>query len=357
MTMETNVMKRPLRCTLWIFAALLAVQFAPSPADGVTGVKPWKFVVLGDTRSNPCDTDGGVAGFNRDAVERLAVAVAAEKPDLVLVPGDIVLGNGYACRSPQPPPESPESQLRGWRRAMKPVYDSGARVLPVRGNHEMDRDAIMADWSSCRKRLPVERTILDAWRAVFNDPYIPVDGPPGQKGLTYAVPHKNALFVGFDQTVDQFQVEQKWFRQVLRGNRRTHLFTFGHYPAFAVKHRDSLSCYATARDRFWDAIGSAGGRIYFCGHDHFYDRSIIRDSRGRGIRQVLVGNGGAPLSRHPGGYPDPRVKGEERLDNSYGYLLVTVNGDEVTAKLKLLEPSGGWRTGDSFRYTVRHRVR
>lgn len=348
-------MNRIVRLTLCAFGVLLAVQIATPPAGGVAEEQSWKFVVLCDTRSNPCDADGGVKGINADALGKVAAAVAAEKAELVLVPGDMVLGNGYACKTPQPPPDPPESQFRAWRLAMKPVYDAGAKVLPLRGNHEMDRDAIMSDWSSCRKRVPIESKIMDAYRLVFNDPYIPANGPRKQKGLTYSLPHKNALFVGFDEITDQFQVDQKWFDQILAKGKRRHLFVFGHYPAFAVKHKDCLACYGEARNRFWDAIGKAGGRLYFCGHDHFYDRASIPDGKGRLIQQVLVGNGGAPFSSDKDGYPDPKVKREEHIENAYGYVVVTVNGDSVSAKLKALDPAGAWRNADAFCYRAARR--
>jgi hypothetical protein len=348
-------MKRAVRLVFCVCGLLLATQVAIRPAGGTAEEASWKFVVLCDTRSNPCDADGGVHGVNAAVLGRIAVAVAAEKPDVVLVPGDLILGNGYTCKPPQPAPDPPENQFRLWRQVLKPVYDTGARVLPLRGNHEMDRDAIMSDWSSCRKRQPVEQTILNAYRAVFNDSYIPANGPGTQKGLTYSLSHKNALFVGLDETTDQFQVDQKWFDKVLAKDKRTHLFVFGHYPAYAVKHKDCLACYGRARNRFWDAIGNAGGRLYFCGHDHFYDRAAIPDAKGHLLQQVLVGNGGAPFSSDPDGYPDPKVRREEHIENAYGYVVVSVKGREVSARLKVLDPSGVWRNADAFCYLAPRR--
>jgi hypothetical protein len=330
---------------------LLAMIVTPQAARAAAE-QPWKFVVMGDTRSNPCDADGGITGINGAVIARLAVAVAAEKPELVLVPGDMILGNGYSCKPFQTPPAPAESQFRAWRLAMKPVYDSGAKVLPVRGNHEMDKDAALSDWSSCRKRIPVEQKNLEAFRRVFNDPYLPTNGPLNQQGLTYALAHRNALFIALDQTVDQFQVDQQWFDRTLAMNKLPHLFAFGHYPAFSVKHKDSLACYGEARDRFWDAFGNGGGRLYFCGHDHFYDRATIKDRGGRTIQQVLVGNGGAPFTSFRGNYPDQRVRREQHLENSYGYLVVTVTGTEVSTRLKLLDGGGAWQTGDAFSYSV-----
>jgi len=343
-------MKRIVRTGLCVLGLILVTQTMTRTVGGAAKEAPWKFAVLCDTRSNPCvDPGGGAQGVNMTALGKIASAVAAEQVEIVLVPGDVALGNGYACKPPTPVPNAPESQYQLWRKVMGPVYDSGAKVLPVRGNHEMDRDAVMSDWSSCRKRIPIENRLLDAYRKVFNDPYIPKNGPENQKGLTYALAHKNALFVGFDQITDQFQVNQKWFEQILAKDKREHLFVFGHYPAFAVKHKDCLACYGPARDRFWNAIGGAGGSMYFCGHDHMYDRAVIADSKGHQIQQVLVGNGGAPFSHFYGPYADKRVGGAEHLENVYGYVVVTVDGDTVSAKLMVLDvQSGAWRNADVF---------
>jgi hypothetical protein len=75
----------------------------------------------------------------------------------------------------------------------------------------------------------------------------------------------------------------------------------------------------------------------------------IADSTGHQIQQVLVGNGGAPFSHFFGPYGDKRVGGAEHLENVYGYLVVTVDGASVSAKLMVLDTqSGPWKTADAF---------
>lgn len=348
-------MKRVVTVTVCLAALLFSLHAAISHA-APPAPTPWKFVVLCDTRSNPCkDEGGGVNGVNADIVKKIAAAVVAERPEVVLVPGDMILGNGYPCTPAVPRPDPAGKQFSYWRQLMQPVYDAGAKVLTVRGNHEMDKDAKSTDHDGCSKKTPTESTLLPAYRAFFNDPTLTASGPANQKGLTYSFPHKNALFVGMDQIVDQFEGDQKWFEQVVASNKLPHLFVFGHYPAFVVRHNDSLACFSDSRDRFWNALGRAGGRLYFCGHDHLYDRSTIPDAQGHLIQQVLVGNGGAPFVYNTGGYPDPRVRREEHIEGAYGYVVVTVNGDEVSGRLKVLDPQGAWRNADAFSYLANRR--
>ena len=106
---------------------LLLIVAALLPATGMAKDKPWKFVVLSDTRSDPCAADGK-GGVNTVTLGRIAKAVANEKPDLVLVPGDLVLGNAYKCA----PADPYDTQLKNWRKVMGPVYDANIPVLPTR---------------------------------------------------------------------------------------------------------------------------------------------------------------------------------------------------------------------------------
>ena len=55
-----------------------------SPAPSGT----WTFVVFGDSRDNTKDTLTGVSPY----LDPVAVAIAAEKPDLVMYNGDLVSG-------------------------------------------------------------------------------------------------------------------------------------------------------------------------------------------------------------------------------------------------------------------------
>jgi len=305
--------------------------------------KPWKFVVLSDTRSDPCAADGK-GGVNSVILGRIATAVANEKPDLVLVPGDLVLGNAYKCS----PADPYDAQLKNWRKVMGPVYDAKIPVLPTRGNHELlSKDYFPNE--PCRPVTP-DPAALQTWLSVF-DKDVPQNGPEGQKGLTYAYTHKNALFIGLDELTDYQSYNPAWFDAVIKAHKRRHLFVFGHFPAFGVMHRDNLSCNSATRDALWESIGMNSGRLYFCGHDHFYDRVEVADPTGVNIQQVLVGNGSAPFYNYSGGYSDKRVKPQKRILSKPGYLVVTVNGARISAKLKTLD-DGKFIVSDKFGYTL-----
>ena len=72
-------------------------------------------------------------------------------------------------------------------------------------------------------------------------------------------------------------MNQAWFDARIASKTEAHLFVYGHEPAFGVNHNDNLALYPRERDLFWNALGKGGGRVYFCGHDHLYNRADLLD--------------------------------------------------------------------------------
>ncbi len=144
-------------------------------------------------------------------------------------------------------------------------------------------------------------------------------------------------------TNGQHKVNQDWLDRQLYENKNLHVFIFGHEPAFEASHRDNLAFYPKERDFFWDSIGKAGARVYFCGHDHFYNRALIPDNKGNKIWQIIEGTGGGSLKKWSGTYrEEKRVKGEYYDGDHHGYILVIVEGAKVTVNWKaLIKPGHG----------------
>jgi hypothetical protein len=184
---------------------------------------------------------------------------------------------------------------------VEPVYDAGIKVYPVRGNHENGPPdpLISFPWPPDPPNYPTIRTITElkaAYRTAISDAWIPANGPAGEEGLTYSFVYKNAFFVGLDQFINPFKVNQSWLDDQFRQNKQPHTFVYGHAPAFRVGHTDSLASYPEERDLFWNSLGSADVRMYFSGHDHLCNRGHVNDQTGHTIYQVLAGSGGAPFN-------------------------------------------------------------
>jgi len=194
---------------------------------------------------------------------------------------------------------------------MVPLAAAGIPVYPIRGNHDSD---------------------ILAWNAVFSGTRaLPANGPPGEENLTYSFVHNNALFIGLDQvvTTHSYRVNQAWFDEQLRDSTVPHVFVFGHYPAYAVYHASCLAEYPSPRDAFWSSLADAGARVYFTGHDHFFDHAVIPAGDGAQIHQYVVGSVGAPFYHWLDTYTDPRVQGVFHAEN-YGYVVVDIDGLDVT---------------------------
>lgn len=338
----------------WLVLSLVAVSFLLNGCSGSIVQTKWTYAVYCDSRGDNDTKNLAKSGVNEAVVDAVARDMVKEGVELVIFPGDMV--NGW--RSISTPYAD---QFANWRKAMAPVYGAGIKVYPVRGNHETGpfNQPIKFPWppgSGPEPTIVPDAGLMTAYRNAFSDPWIPANGPAGEVGLTYSFNYKNAFFVGLDQSVNPFRVNQPWLNAQLAQNTQLHTFVYGHTPAFRVGHADSLAYYPKDRDLFWNSLGNAGVRMYFSGHDHLYNRAHIQDQAGHTIYQVLTGAGGAPFNTWAPPYAEgDKVVGDYHKEGKNGYVLVTVDGPRVTMRWKSLSTANGqdvWTTEDTLEYTV-----
>ncbi len=321
-----------------------------SPGDA--GSTRWSFVVFGDTRDATRNTQTGISPL----LGRIAEAIAAEKPALVIHIGD--LANGFYTRSDSPVHRKYGQMFENWKAAVKPIYDfnrgTGIPLYVVRGNHE-DGELIT------NKRLKAAYLQSIA-------PFMPQNGPEKEKGLTYSVSYRQAVFIALDEySIKELGVlpgliDQPWLNEELSRHQAPFLFVFGHVPAYKVADWErgpfpDLYDFPRHRDAFWKSLQDAGVSMYFCGHVHFYCR-VTKNN----IQQVLIGNGGA----NPVGFNPKKVDPSVRLNYpsgpmkasavKAGYVLFTV--DEAARTIDAVQKSwnestGTWERGDTFTLQVR----
>ncbi len=262
--------------------------------------KTWRFAVLGDTHI-----------YSSDTVKEMIPYILKDSVDCVLVCGDLVEG-GLNCSADQL-----KAELNDWISVFSPLYQSGIGIYPVRGNHEADA-----------------RNNITVWNSVFSGQYaLPAGGPAGEENLTFSFKHKNALFIGMDDYVRIHTVNESWLKARLDSNTLPHVFVFGHEPAFKVFHSDCLDDSVTARNNFWNSLAAGNVKVYFCGHDHFLDASLIDDGDGKSsndIYQYLVGTGGGWLMQQYSNYNGNNSSfSPSRLFHKmeHGYAVVEISGD------------------------------
>lgn len=277
----------------------------------------WKFVVVGDSR-------GSNNGVNTDAWGHLVQAIVKEGAEFVLFPGDLTT-NGT------------QTQLAQWLKTTKPLYDAKIGVYPLRGNHEGS---------------------VSAWNSAFTGSYrLPQNGPTNEKNLTYSAVHKNVFFVALDNYSSSYEVNQSWLSTQLAANSQPHVFVFGHEPAFAADHSDTLDDHSSQRNTFWQSLKAAGCRTYFAGHDHFYDHARIDDGNGNSnddLHQFIVGSAGAPLYGFSGKYSGANggyTPKQQYHADQYGYVVVQITG--MSVKLTFKQRSGSsYIAKDTLNYSV-----
>lgn len=265
---------------------------------------PWRFAVFSDTHVT---NDVGV-------LPEIAASVVADGVKLVLCSGDLADGGLGATTA------EVQNELLLWRNAMGPVYSNDIGVYALRGNHEDDA-----------------ANDLTAWSNVFTGAYaMPGNGPAGESNLTYSFTYRNALFLGFDEYANIHQINQVWLNQKLASNTLPHIFPFGHEAAFKVFHGDCLGSVSTNRNAFWSSIANAGARVYFCGHDHFFDAARIDDGDGNpsnDLFQCEVGTSGGWFMaqyNYNGTNAPYSPANVYHVTNNFGYLLVEVSGSAST---------------------------
>ncbi|HEY3781246.1 MAG TPA: metallophosphoesterase [Fimbriimonadaceae bacterium] len=298
----------------------------------------FRFVVTGDDRWNTNNPRQGMDdnGVNVAAMDRLATAIVAEKPAILLFNGDCV-GGGETD-------DEETSQFKTFMISMEPIYLAGIKVLAIRGNHEMH----------CPNPTAV-------WQAAFaGDHANPGGGPSGEEDLTYSFTYGNTLFLGLDEfQTSKPTINQDWLDQTLAGTKATHIFAFAHKMAFkSGNHVDGMNTVPEARDKFLTSLSNAGGRMVFFGHDHLYDHETALKTgwpANKAIHQVVVGTGGAPFVH---GKNQEATDGNWALthlghvEGKIGYVVVDIAGPKVTVTYKAESAPNKFETADSFSYTV-----
>ena len=142
--------------------------------------------------------------------------------------------------------------------------------------------------------------------------------------------------VGIDATSPQGQ----WLRADLAANTKRCILAYWHYPRFSsgASHGSDADM-----DAFWAPLYQAGATIVISGHDHEYERFAPQAPDGtadpiRGIREFVVGTGGASLYSFGTPLPNSEVRnatthGVLKLtlsDGSYTWEFVPIAGDSFT---------------------------
>jgi ABC-type transporter MlaC component len=116
--------------------------------------------------------------------------------------------------------------------------------------------------------------------------------------------------------------QERWLRADLAAHPRTCTLAYWHHPRFSSGPNGGEPGVGA----LWQALYEHGVDVVLAGHDHSYERFAPQTPSGeadlaRGLRQFVVGTGGAPLYKFPG----PAIANSEvRSDDTFGVLKLTV---------------------------------
>lgn len=215
---------------------------------------------------------------------RLAKMVE-QQPGLVLALGDLTYPTGE-------PIDFAECFGRTWANLLPRVY-------PVPGNHEYKTAAI-------------------GYREFW--------GPrAGPEGFYYSVDYSGWHLVALNSEIDggPGSRQAEWLEADLQQHRGKCVLAFDHRPAFSSRLRNGNE-NALALFRI---LYEHNATLLLSGHNHFYERTAPVDPSGardprRGVRQFVVGTGGADLNDVP--FPKAAFS-EDLITDRRGALQLALN--------------------------------
>jgi len=203
------------------------------------------------------------------------------KPDVVFTTGD----NAY-----------PDGKLSDFQRYYDPTWGRYKDVTrPSPGNHDHHTSGAAGYFAYFGPQAPAAYYSYDlgSWHVISLDTELPVE--PGSP-------------------------QYEWLRKDLAASRATCTLAYWHKPRFTAGQYDDQ----TFTRPLWELLYAARAELVLNGHDHDYQRYTRLDPAGhadpsRGIREMVVGTGGAGLYRLR-----PDVRREAGYDKGYGVLQLTL---------------------------------
>jgi Icc protein len=252
----------------------------PTPTPTVTPMptatlvpQPWRFVVLGDTRTSGLKPP--------DITYTIVEQATRAKPEITLAIGDMI--NALDTR-----PEV-RQQWQFWREAVAPLApgqaDSRPWLLVTPGNHDVQGPSWATD------------LLVEAF------PELPTNGPTGFERRTYVADYRGVRFISLDsESRDELHLlndaQLDWLEAQLRDNPNRYTIVFSHDPAYPVGPHagSSLDAYPKARDRLWQLLRDYKATAYIAGHEHLYNHRQIE-----GVHQIISGTSGSYIYQGHGG--------------------------------------------------------
>lgn len=146
-------------------------------------------------------------------------------------------------------------------------------------------------------------------------------GPKGRGYYSYDLGSWHIISLNSDDDTRAKSRQGRWLQEDLKTNPSECILAYWHRPRFSSGPHGSDKKLGD----FWRLLYEAGAEIVLSGHDHDYERFAPQNPKGktdpeRGIRQFVVGTGGAGVYR----FKKPAPNSEIRDNSTYGVLKLTL---------------------------------
>jgi 3',5'-cyclic AMP phosphodiesterase CpdA len=166
----------------------------------------------------------------------------------------------------------------------------------------------------------------------------PNAGPSGLGYYSFEAGPWHVVSMNSNVPAGQGSAQYDWLNEDLSQRNARCVAVIWHHPLFSSGTTSGAS--SMMRDA-WRLLQQYGAELVVSGHEHVYERFSPMDSGGRiaadGMRQFVVGTGGAPLYTFIG----PPAAGSEVRISTWGLLKLTLNTDNYA--WEFLAVGGGVR--------------
>ena len=193
--------------------------------------------------------------------------------------------------------------VREYRDCYDPTWGrERSRTRPVPGNHEYDGGSAGGP---------------------YFDYFSTNAGTPGLGYYSFELGAWHVIALNSNLSPAEASPQGQFLKNDLAASRAKCTLAYWHHPLFTSSQNGPQNF---TRD-FWRQLYTAGADVVLGGHDHVYERFGLLDSDGRpdparGIREFVVGTGGAPLYQFV-----TRSVGSESQIRAFGVLKLTLNAE------------------------------
>ena len=146
-------------------------------------------------------------------------------------------------------------------------------------------------------------------------------GDPSKGYYSYNLGAWHIISLNSESGYSTGSAQVQWLQNDLAANQSVCTLAYWHHPRFSSGQHGNIS----RSQPFWDLLYQYGADVVLNGHDHTYERFAPQNPNAQadsnGIREFVVGTGGAGL------YPFPTIQPNSQVRNNttYGVLKLTLH--------------------------------